>query len=227
MLDGLPDAAWRAEKEKVASAEPAGGAGPQRTQLREGLLTNLANPKAIIYFGSVFSLFVGDSVGAGARWGIFLLIIVETLASVYGGCQPVRPAGDAPRLSADGEVDRRYRRYAVCGLRHPPDYLALTGMLFPTRLFPGGKVSVAKPLQLVFRQTGHFHNRLVINTATAHPSATCTRAPVFTFFMPCFVRLSPYLLQAMFPPASSVILHAAARCYSPYKSVRVSSASPA
>lgn len=58
----------------------AGGAGPQRTQLREGLLTNLANPKAIIYFGSVFSLFVGDSVGAGARWGIFLLIIVETLA---------------------------------------------------------------------------------------------------------------------------------------------------
>ena len=46
----------------------------------KGLLTNLANPKAIIYFGSVFSLFVGDSVGAGARWGIFLLIIVETLA---------------------------------------------------------------------------------------------------------------------------------------------------
>jgi threonine efflux protein len=29
----------------------------------KGLLTNLANPKAIIYFGSVFS-FVGDSVGA-------------------------------------------------------------------------------------------------------------------------------------------------------------------
>ncbi|MDE4771637.1 LysE family transporter, partial [Klebsiella pneumoniae] len=33
----------------------------------KGLLTNLANPKAIIYFGSVFSLFVGDSVGAGSR----------------------------------------------------------------------------------------------------------------------------------------------------------------
>jgi threonine efflux protein len=44
------------------------------------LLTNLANPKAIIYFGSVFSLFVGDNVGAGARWGIFLLIVVETFA---------------------------------------------------------------------------------------------------------------------------------------------------
>lgn len=46
----------------------------------KGLLTNLANPKAIIYFGSVFSLFVGDNVGSGERWGIFLLIIVETLA---------------------------------------------------------------------------------------------------------------------------------------------------
>ena len=46
----------------------------------KGLLTNLANPKAIIYFGSVFSLFVGDNVGTTARWGIFALIIVETLA---------------------------------------------------------------------------------------------------------------------------------------------------
>lgn len=46
----------------------------------KGLLTNLANPKAIIYFGSVFSLFVGEDVGGGARWGIFLLIVLETFA---------------------------------------------------------------------------------------------------------------------------------------------------
>ncbi|WP_054181012.1 threonine export protein RhtC [Trabulsiella odontotermitis] len=46
----------------------------------KGLLTNLANPKAIIYFGSVFSLFVGDNISGAARWGIFLLIIVETFA---------------------------------------------------------------------------------------------------------------------------------------------------
>ncbi|MDF2779862.1 MAG: rhtC [Enterobacteriaceae bacterium] len=44
----------------------------------KGLLTNLANPKAIIYFGSVFSLFVGDGVGETARWGIFVLIALET-----------------------------------------------------------------------------------------------------------------------------------------------------
>ncbi len=46
----------------------------------KGLLTNLANPKAIIYFGSIFSLFVGDSVGTSARWGIFALITLETFA---------------------------------------------------------------------------------------------------------------------------------------------------
>ncbi|MBK4714981.1 MULTISPECIES: threonine export protein RhtC [Tenebrionibacter/Tenebrionicola group] len=46
----------------------------------KGLLTNLANPKAIIYFGSVFSLFVSDNIGASERWGIFALIALETLA---------------------------------------------------------------------------------------------------------------------------------------------------
>ncbi|CAM3752969.1 threonine export protein RhtC [Rouxiella silvae] len=45
-----------------------------------GLLTNLSNPKAVIYFGSIFSLFVGDSVGSGERWGLFALISLETLA---------------------------------------------------------------------------------------------------------------------------------------------------
>nr|WP_319922709.1 threonine export protein RhtC [Klebsiella pneumoniae] len=68
------------KKETVASAEPQVELARSGRSFVKGLLTNLANPKAIIYFGSVFSLFVGDSVGAGARWGIFLLIIVETLA---------------------------------------------------------------------------------------------------------------------------------------------------
>ncbi len=117
-----------------------------------------------------------------------------------------RPAGDAPRLSADGEVDRRYRRYAVCGLRHPPDYLALTGMLFPTRLFPVESISGEAAAVSVFRQTGHFHNRLVINnTAIAHRFGNLHQSLVFSF-MPCCTPslgcLSPYLLQAMFPPAS-------------------------
>ncbi len=44
-----------------------------------GFLTNLSNPKALIYFGSVFSIFVGPDVSSHARWGIFALITVETL----------------------------------------------------------------------------------------------------------------------------------------------------
>jgi threonine efflux protein len=48
--------------------------------LRNGLLTNLANPKVVIYFGSIFSAFVGDRVSSGARWGLWTLVVLETLA---------------------------------------------------------------------------------------------------------------------------------------------------
>lgn len=64
---------------------PAGGgmhvAVVQRSDfatLRSGLLTNLANPKAVVYFGSVFSAFVGDSVGPAARWGLWGMIVALT-----------------------------------------------------------------------------------------------------------------------------------------------------
>lgn len=80
LLDGLPDAARRAEKEAVSAPAPQVELAKSGRSFLKGLLTNLANPKAIIYFGSVFSLFVGDNVGTTARWGIFALIIVETLA---------------------------------------------------------------------------------------------------------------------------------------------------
>lgn len=44
-----------------------------------GLLTNLSNPKAIVYFGSIFSLIVGDDVSSATRTAIFMLIVAETL----------------------------------------------------------------------------------------------------------------------------------------------------
>src|SRR5471032_1412041 len=50
-----------------------------RTFMR-GFLTNLSNPKAVIYFGSVFSLFVGDGVSSAARGGLFIMIVAETFA---------------------------------------------------------------------------------------------------------------------------------------------------
>lgn len=68
------------KKNDLAAAEPQVELARSGRSFLKGLLTNLANPKAIIYFGSVFSLFVGDNIGAGACWGIFLLIVLETLA---------------------------------------------------------------------------------------------------------------------------------------------------
>lgn len=63
----------------VSTAEPEAMALARGGKIFiKGLLTNLANPKAIIYFGSIFSLFVGDNVGAGARGGLFVLIVLET-----------------------------------------------------------------------------------------------------------------------------------------------------
>lgn len=44
-----------------------------------GLFTNLSNPKVLIYFGSVFSLYVGDGIASSTRWGLFVLIAIETL----------------------------------------------------------------------------------------------------------------------------------------------------
>lgn len=68
------------KKDEKTAAEPQVELATSGRSFLKGLLTNLANPKAIIYFGSVFSLFVGDSVGSAERWGIFVLIALETFA---------------------------------------------------------------------------------------------------------------------------------------------------
>lgn len=68
------------KKQDAAASSPHIELAQSGRSFLKGLLTNLSNPKAIIYFGSVFSLFVGDNVGAAARWGIFALITLETLA---------------------------------------------------------------------------------------------------------------------------------------------------
>ncbi len=44
-----------------------------------GFFTNLANPKALIYFGSVFSVFASPDGAPGAKWILFALIAVESL----------------------------------------------------------------------------------------------------------------------------------------------------
>jgi threonine efflux protein len=56
--------------------------------LRNGLFTNLANPKAVIYFGSIFSAFVGTGVSPVMRWGLWALVVAETFLwfSFVAGC---------------------------------------------------------------------------------------------------------------------------------------------
>ena len=56
-------------KEKPSEELPAVELAHGGRSFLKGLLTNLSNPKAIIYFGSVFSLFVGNDVGSAERWG--------------------------------------------------------------------------------------------------------------------------------------------------------------
>lgn len=56
--------------------------------MRNGLFTNLANPKVVIYFGSIFSAFVGEGVPSSARWGLWALVVAETFLwfSIVAGC---------------------------------------------------------------------------------------------------------------------------------------------
>ncbi|MBT0725239.1 threonine export protein RhtC [Rosenbergiella sp. S61] len=69
-----------ARQPRIAGEETGPVSIPRKknTFLR-GLLTNLSNPKAIIYFGSIFSLIVGDDVSSATRTAIFILIVAETL----------------------------------------------------------------------------------------------------------------------------------------------------
>lgn len=68
------------KKEKPTMEEPVVELAHSGRSFLKGLLTNLSNPKVLVYFGSVFSVFVGDGVSTPARWGIFVLIIIETFA---------------------------------------------------------------------------------------------------------------------------------------------------
>lgn len=45
----------------------------------KGLLTNLSNPKAVIYFGSVFSLFLANPLFVQHHSLLFIIIAIETL----------------------------------------------------------------------------------------------------------------------------------------------------
>ena len=115
-----------------AFARPAQGQTAEPVQvfagawrsLRNGLFTNLANPKVVIYFGSIFSAFVGTGVSSAARWGPVGHGGGRDVPVVFvrGGVFCV--AGHASRLSAHQSLDRRLCRCGVHAVRFAPDFFA-------------------------------------------------------------------------------------------------------
>ena len=72
-------AAWKGEASHVHAATPRSVVGA----FRHGLLTNLANPKALALFGSLFAVLVPTDAPAWFSGG-FLIAIVATTAAWYG-----------------------------------------------------------------------------------------------------------------------------------------------
>jgi threonine efflux protein len=70
-------ASWKATPDASVPTVDVRDSSPAKALLR-GLLTNLANPKAAIYFASIFSAFIGEGVTAGARWGLWAMVTLET-----------------------------------------------------------------------------------------------------------------------------------------------------
>lgn len=48
--------------------------------LCKGIATNLANPKAVVYFGTIFSTFVTPDISSAVCWLLFTFIVLESLA---------------------------------------------------------------------------------------------------------------------------------------------------
>lgn len=69
--------AWKADPNAAAPVVDVRGSSSSRALIR-GLATNIANPKAAIYFASIFSAFLAEGVGVGTRWALWTLVIVET-----------------------------------------------------------------------------------------------------------------------------------------------------
>lgn len=89
---GITPSADKADAHAGASSDKAGGV---RHPFLYGFLTNLANPKALVYFGSIFSTFVTLDVDTAARIVLFVAMTVEAflwfaLVALLFGSGPLR-----------------------------------------------------------------------------------------------------------------------------------------
>ena len=95
MAFGILRSVWKtraAESSTVSSDAPArtDDEGGVKHPFLYGLFTNLANPKALVYFGSIFSTCVTPDVDASSRIVLFIAMTVEaflwfaTVALLFG-----------------------------------------------------------------------------------------------------------------------------------------------
>lgn len=75
------------ENEASASTPEDPGAWPS---LRTGILTNLANPKAVLFFGAVFAQFIRPDMGIGTSLLVALVLILIGLVWFIGVALAIR-----------------------------------------------------------------------------------------------------------------------------------------
>ncbi|AWB83146.1 LysE family translocator [Corynebacterium liangguodongii] len=81
----------------IGAIRSTGGAAPRATAdatvaraLRAGILTNLSNPKAVLFFGAIFAQFVRPDMGSAAMLAIAVTLIAIGLAWFIGFALAVR-----------------------------------------------------------------------------------------------------------------------------------------
>jgi RhtB (resistance to homoserine/threonine) family protein len=83
--------------------------GPLRAAFGAGLLTNLTNPKSAVYFGSIFTLFLGPDTPGWVRAAAVGVVLVDTVLW-YGGVAVLFSRPTAQRIYR--RVRRRIDRVA-------------------------------------------------------------------------------------------------------------------
>ena len=142
----------------AAGQEEAKGVKTMRHPFLFGLLTNLANPKVVIYFASIFSGLVTPDTSDVVRTTIFAMVILETflwfgVVALIFGLEPLR---------------RGYRRLCRCnGDRkdRKEETLHLTGKQIPVE---NRKVDVYR-IQDQF-DGEQYRNQITTRNEAVHPS---------------------------------------------------------
>ncbi len=98
---------WRSSLQQGSEGHPVALPMSDFAALRTGFLTNISNPKAAVFFGSVFSSVLGAHAGSGLKFAAWLLVLLLSLlwfALVAYGLSTARV--QAAYLRARKAIDR-------------------------------------------------------------------------------------------------------------------------